>query len=293
MSLPTRLLHGWRFCLAVLFFLLAQILAATLGGIFFDPKASRLAFEAAFRPLALLFLLMLFGLLAKFFDRPPQPLLAGQGIPLSSGWKRDLGLGAALGFAMISLCVAVIAVFGQYSFAAQSVPDLLPHLALVLWIGITAATLEEIAFRGYPFMTLIKAIGRWPAAIAMSLLFAAGHLLNPHWTYLGFANTALVGLLLSLSFLRTGALWMAIGIHFAWNIALGTLYGLLVSGVDLFAAGIKGSAAGHPWLTGGNYGVEASLTGSFSILLGLAVLLLATRPKKIAAPQNPEPDLSL
>lgn len=292
MSLRIRLLYGWRFCLAVLFFLLAQILAATLSGVFFDPKASRLAFEAVFRPLTLLLLLLLFGLLAKFFDKSSEPLLTGQGIPLSNEWKRELTIGAALGLALISLCVALIAVFGEYTFEVQSAQGL-PQLALVLWIGITAATLEEIAFRGYPFLTLIRAIGRWPAAGAMSLLFAAGHLLNPHWTYLGFADTALVGLLLSLSLLRTGALWMAIGIHFAWNVALGTLYGLPVSGVDLFAAGIKGTATGHPWLTGGNYGVEASATGTGAILLGLAILPLVTRPKKIPDTPNPDPGLSL
>lgn len=292
MSLRTRLLYGWRFSLAVLFFLLAQILAATLTGILFDPKVSRLPFEAVFRPLALLALLLLFGLLAKFFDKSPEPFLPGQGVPLSSRWKRELGAGAALGLALISLCVAIIAVCGQYKLEMRSVPAL-PQVALVLWVGITAATLEEIAFRGYPFVTLIKAIGRWPAAVAMSLLFAAGHLLNPHWTLIGFANTALVGLLLSVSYLRTGALWMAIGIHFAWNLALGTLYGLPVSGVDLFAVGLKGTATGHPWLTGGAYGVEASLTGSLAIGLGLAVLLGVTRPKKTAGPQNPGPGLSL
>lgn len=293
MSLRARLLHGWRFCLAVLFFLLAQILAATLSGILFDPKGGRLGFEAVFRPLALLILLLLFSLLARFFDKSPEPLLAGQGMPLSHRWRRELGIGAALGFAMITLCVAIIAVFGDYNFAARLRPQLLPHLALVLWIGITAAALEEVAFRGYPFMTLVRAIGQWPATVAMSLLFAAGHLFNPHWTFIGFANTALVGLLLSLSFLRTGALWMAIGIHFAWNIALGTLYGLPVSGVELFGVGIKGTATGHPWLTGGNYGVEASLTGSLSILLGSAALLLVTRHKKTVTPQNPEAGLSL
>src|SRR5207245_1439230 len=110
--------------------------------------------------------------------------------------------------------------------------------------------------------------------LVLSVLFGAAHIRNPHSTLLGAANTSLVGVFFSIAYLRTRALWMPFGIHFAWNFSLGTLYGLPVSGITSFAAIVHGTALGPSWLTGGDYGIEASATGTAVILLGILLLVV-------------------
>ena len=44
----------------------------------------------------------------------------------------------------------------------------------------------------------------------------------------------LIGVVLSVAYLRTRALWLPWGIHFAWNATLGLVFGLPVSGIRLF-----------------------------------------------------------
>ena len=79
------------------------------------------------------------------------------------------------------------------------------------------------------------------------------------------------GVLLAAAYLRSRALWLPWGIHLAWNAVLGVGFGLPVSGLTQFAVVVQGTAQGPEWLTGGGYGLEASVVG-----LGATKLLLAT-----------------
>jgi hypothetical protein len=51
------------------------------------------------------------------------------------------------------------------------------------------------------------------------------------------------------------------------------VFGLPVSGFTMFSVLVKGTATGPNWLTGGDYGLEASFTGALVILLGILIVL--------------------
>jgi len=48
---------------------------------------------------------------------------------------------------------------------------------------------------------------------------------------------------------------------------------------------VQGTAEGPVWLTGGSYGIEASLTGSLVIVAAFFVLLRMTSGRAAAPPQ--------
>ena len=85
---------------------------------------------------------------------------------------------------------------------------------------------------------------------------------------LGLINTFGFGLVLGYAYLRTGDLWLPIGIHFGWNWAL-VVFGLNVSG---FRMGVTGYVVrwhvSDLW-SGGAYGPEASV-----LTCGIIVALL-------------------
>ena len=66
----------------------------------------------------------------------------------------------------------------------------------------------------------------------------------------------LVGVPLSVAYLRTRALWMPVGIHFAWNYVQGFIFGLPVSGFRLPTSVLTARVHGAAWLTGSAYGPE-------------------------------------
>ena len=87
----------------------------------------------------------------------------------------------------------------------------------------------------------------------------------------------LVGIPLAAAYLRTRALWMPIGIHFAWNFLQGFTLGLPVSGIALPDALVTARVHGAVWLTGGDYGPEGGLLASGAIVAVTFYMLLSKR----------------
>jgi len=215
-------------------------------------------------------------------------------------WKRSAIhqtlIGVAIGAVLITVAVAAIAAFGQISFATNFSPAALMHFLLVTILLIGGAMLEELMFRGYPFQRLVEAIGPWWSVAVLSAIFGAIHLGNPNaggirsW---GFFNTIVVGGLFAYAYLRTKTLWLPVGMHFGWNFFLGVVYGLPVSGIHDFSVVIKSTAHGSKLLTGGPYGIEASLTGAMVIVIGFVLVAWAPKPQNDPIPQLQEPTPSI
>jgi membrane protease YdiL (CAAX protease family) len=102
------------------------------------------------------------------------------------------------------------------------------------------------------------------------------HLASPGATVM---STVVVGLeasiLLSAAYVLTRRLWLAIGIHFAWDFSQDAIFGV--------AGGVKGfvrtELAGPVTLTGGVSGIEGSVLALLACLVIGAYLLLRARRK--------------
>jgi len=268
-----RLRVGWRFLLGLLLAFLANVAALDIAGAIAGGRPRLL--DAIYRPLTMLLLLAGFSLLLRLADRLRGNPLAAMGLGRRH-WLRQFALGLVIGAGMVCSAVAGIAMGGQLSFMV-SLNRRAAELALLeLAVLVAGALMEELMFRGYPFQRLVDGVGSWGAVVIVSVLFGAVHLGNPHASVWGLVNTILVGVLLSVAYLRSRSLWLPWGIHFAWNAALGMGFGLPVSGLTQFAVVVQGTARGPRWLTGGAYGIEASALGTLVILLGFIPLLLAT-----------------
>jgi membrane protease YdiL (CAAX protease family) len=227
--------------------------------------------------LILLFLLLIgYAGMGYAAQQQRQPLKA-MGLVRREGWKREFALGAALGWGGVVACVLPMALFGGLvvTFWTDSHQFLLLFLNLIT-LAISALA-EEVAFRGYPFQRLIDGIGPTLATIVMSVLFALMHLLNTNATAASTLVTILAGWLLSIAYLRTRALWIPWGFHFAWNASLGILFGLPVSGLTIFNPVISSNALGPAWLTGGGYGPEGSAVAVIVLLVFMVLLVRYTR----------------
>ncbi|HXE91395.1 MAG TPA: CPBP family intramembrane glutamic endopeptidase [Terriglobales bacterium] len=278
-----RLRPSWRFVLAAIVFVLANILAGIAASVVARAAGwtSIGAAEAVYRPLALALSLAAFCAMLRLLDQVEGSPLAAMGLGVDRPWLRESLIGTALGAGMIALAVGAIAALGHLRFEVIAGPAVVWFVIVDLWVLLTAAMLEEVAFRGYPFQRLVEAIGAVGAIVFFSALFGLVHAGNPHAKLLGWGtwNTIFIGAVLALAYLRTGGLWMPWGIHFGWNAALGLVFGLPVSGVTQFAVVVRGTAEGPLWLTGGGYGIEASATGALVIALGLLVLVRLTPPR--------------
>lgn len=269
-----RLRLGWRIALAIIICFAANVIAL-LAAEFLAGRSPRLL-EAIYRPVLAVLLLIAFSVLLIVADRVKHNPVAAMGLGLHPGWLREAGMGVALGTAMVSAAVVYIAIWGSLSLSLRFNSHVAALIALELFILITGALAEELMFRGYPFQRVVDALGAVGAIVIFSIQFGLVHLGNPHISFWAVSNTIAVGVLLSVAYLRTRALWLPWGIHFGWNTALGLGFGLPVSGLTDFGVVVHGRAQGPVWLTGGAYGIEGSAVGTVVILLGFLPLMFFT-----------------
>jgi membrane protease YdiL (CAAX protease family) len=259
---PVRLRAGWRF--------LAYVVLTTLigGALRTALLLSKVPLADDWTPGAFIaaelstFAIALAGLsIMARIDRLP---LARFGFPRPSASGTRFWEGSLWGLAAVAVLVASIAAGGGYhihGWARQGGP--LPVNA-VLWLAamVLVGLSEELSFRGYPLAVLADGIGFWPAAVVLSLVFAALHYyFKPMETIADGLSVGLIGLFLCFTLRRTGNLWFAIGFHFAFDFAAVPLFGAPNTGnhgrpVDTRL--LDSSFSGPDWLTGGACGIEAS-----------------------------------
>jgi membrane protease YdiL (CAAX protease family) len=98
------------------------------------------------------------------------------------------------------------------------------------------------------------------------------------------ADVAAASIMLGLAYLRTGALWLPIGIHFGWNAFQGPVLGVNVTGMDLGGHWHAFAVDGPALWTGGDMGVEGGLAGLAGPLLGILVVLRWPKAKRAPFP---------
>lgn len=79
-------------------------------------------------------------------------------------------------------------------------------------------------------------------------------------------------------FMYTRRLWMVIGLHVAWNVTEGGIFGAAVSGLKMNGARTS-TFRGPELLTGGAFGPEASIVMVF-ICLSAAAVFAALLPRR-------------
>ncbi len=188
----------------------------------------------------------------------------------------EWGSGAALGWGLAVACaLPLLLTLNLHSRMAARLGPILLALPTLLAVALA----EEVVFRGYPFQRLRAALGTTAATLVLSFLFAvflfsatpANH------GMLALSGEVLLGVLLSMAWLRTHALWTGWGLHFGYRAATAVLLGLPIAGRADFGAVVDTYTTGPRWLTGGNYGPGAALFTAPVLLLGMIVLYRMTR----------------
>jgi membrane protease YdiL (CAAX protease family) len=169
--------------------------------------------------------------------------------------------GILAGVLLVVGIVGGVAVAGWGSFAEAPVDRSAGVLAITLLLG---AVGEELLFRGYAFQYLER-YWAWPTLLGSGLLFGLAHLSNRNVHWLAAANTALWGCLLGYAYVRTRRLWLPVGLHYGWNLAL-ALSTSNMSGLTIGAtAWTLRWSAGELW-SGGAYGLEGGLFATLAAI---------------------------
>ena len=191
----------------------------------------------------------------------------------------DLLTGTLLGALIFAAPLAVLVALGAAVYRPELTTFAADALATALLACFFNVVTQEALVRSYIFQELWAKYGAWMATCVTTALFVAMHaaaIMQGTQGLIAGLNILVASLMLSLAYVRTGQLWLAIGIHLGWNGLQGPVLGINVTGNELgFGHWTTFAFPGDPLITGGAMGVEGGLVGLIGPLIGLGVVAFA------------------
>jgi len=214
--------------------------------------------------------------LSKFAERRES---VGE-LPRDRAWS-GLLWGIAVGTGAFLATMLIILAFGGWNVTSGNPGKLLATAGVMACTAVT----EEVVFRGVVLRLVEARFGTWIALVVSAVVFGAAHLAGSSEADPGtmlWGALAIVlqgGVLLGAGYIATRALWLPIGIHFAWNLVEAG-FGTVVSGkTSEFGSLAHTTLSGPTWLTGGSFGPEAGLPAILSCLVAAGLLLRSAARK--------------
>lgn len=156
---------------------------------------------------------------------------------------------------------------------------------LIVYIGVGFQ--EEILSRGYHLQNIAEGLNVPSGILISSLIFALLHLANPSFSLPSFLGLLASGYFLAYAWVRTGQLWLSIGLHIGWNFFEGTIFGFPVSGIEATTL-IRQEASGPGIITGGAFGPEAGLILLPTLIVGALLIRRYTRSRRAGKQESSE-----
>ncbi|HYR27525.1 MAG TPA: type II CAAX endopeptidase family protein [Thermoanaerobaculia bacterium] len=227
------------------------------------------------------------SIVCQLLRRRPLAELTGR---FDGKWLVQLLAGCLFGAALMLLPAAFLFAFGYVTWSPGTAS--LTAVAATIPLILAAVVAEELMFRGFVFQRLIDGVGATLAQLILAAYFVLTHSKGLDTAgdlrFLATANIFIASLLFGLAYLRTRSLALPLGLHFAANLTQGAILGFGVSGnsqLALFLPRLTGPA----WMTGGTFGLEASVPGLITIIAATWLLYRRPNPSRIAS-ENPAPN---
>ena len=207
---------------------------------------------------------------------------------------REFGLGFLIGFGLFASVILILWLLGLYM--VNGFEFILLSLLGALFGAFVSALAQELVFRAVIYRITEEWLGTWWAVSISAILFGLIHLSSAGATIFSTLAVALqAGVILAAVYTLTHRIWMALGLHMAWDFANDGVFGVGIAGQSgeslkgLFQASLQGPEV----LNGGKFGIEGSLIALVIVLLaGIAILRISMQNGQFIHRQKADQNLS-
>lgn len=201
--------------------------------------------------------------------------LKNYGIRLNKQETLKLFFGLCLG--IITFLLVCTPLYLSKAYILNSTTNSLEKILVNLFFFIGVGFVEEYVTRGFLQHHFLR-FGPLPALLITAVLFGLLHLGNPEVTLFAILNIILAGCFMGSVMYAYNSIHAAVGVHITWNWIQGSVFGIPVSGTTQSGFFSTEIANKNDLITGGEFGVEASLVCTIVLsILTFVFLYLASK----------------
>jgi membrane protease YdiL (CAAX protease family) len=269
-----RLRAGWRLLIQTILMVVIAIIVSLLASFLGPLIGGSLIFQQ------ILNFIVITGsvyIARRWLDKRS---FASLGLQLNDQTLTDIFAGIGITFIQMGFIFVVMLALGWLTFQGFAwqfdpinvvITSVLGTFVAFIFVGWN----EELLSRGYHLQTIASGLNLFWGVVTSSAVFGLLHLGNPNATWVSAAGIFFAGLYLAYGYIRTGQLWLSIGLHIGWNFFEGVVFGFPVSGLDIYRL-VRIDVHGPEIWTGGAFGPEAGLIVLPSLILGALLIYLYT-----------------
>ncbi len=261
-----QLRNGWWILIFIGFIALTRPIYKPIKQ-FFSELGLTDAFLEPLAPLLILFVTWLCMVIRK-------QTLSDAGLRINIMWLKEFLSGTLGGVVMMLCAITLIFLFTDMTFTVNPQHSVY-LLSYGFYLFLIGSIMEELLHRGFIFQRLIDGIGIWGAQLVIAAIFAFGHSGNPGMDgiteIISITDLVLGSLIFGFAYIKTNSLALPIGLHLGWNWAQGSIFGFSVSGYEQPGLFKPVFANAEQWLTGGDFGPEASV---LSLIISVITLYI-------------------
>jgi len=194
----------------------------------------------------------------------------------------EFGWGILISFALVGFMVLLMYILGYYRVIETNSPQIIVDSLFFFGMG---AFLQVLAFRVVLFRLFEESLGSWLAFILVAAIFSVAHIQNPNSSLWSTLALIITDILLVAAFIYTRRIWLVWSIHMGWNFFQDGIFGMPNSGITDFQSWIQPAISGPEWITGGSFGIEASVIAvCLSLAVAIVILKMSINKKQIVSP---------
>jgi membrane protease YdiL (CAAX protease family) len=220
--------------------------------------------------------MLLYSLYVRFVEKRKAYEISREKSIVEFGW------GIFISFALVGFMVLLMYILGYYRVIETNSPQIIVDSLFFFGMG---AFLQVLAFRVVLFRLFEESLGSWLAFILVAAIFSVAHIQNPNSSLWSTLALIITDILLVAAFIYTRRIWLVWSIHMGWNFFQDGIFGMPNSGITDFQSWIQPAISGPEWITGGSFGIEASVIAvCLSLAVAIVILKMSINKKQIVSP---------
>ncbi len=187
-----------------------------------------------------------------------------------------------IGLLIGSLMLSIIIIVGYYLEILNIKQNIYNYtLIAIYFIAFTIQGIsKQMFYTNFIFSEINAKYNVYLGIIITGMIYALVNINNTSFNYIAFINIFLFGILYCAIYYHTQSIWFTSALYTAFKFAEGNIFGLAISKIVNYESTLTTTLESDIFLTGGAFGIKASILTTPIVLLALIITILMIKKER-------------